>query len=80
MRQHRYSEEQTAEDRAHPDERDRRVARLVALEGGNAVGDRLDPGERDRAGREPAHQSEQSERPDPGGVELEVAAQLRDLA
>ena len=62
MGEDRHAEEQRAEDRRHPRERGRRVLRLVAPERGNAVGDRLDTGERDRARREAAEQDEEAER------------------
>ena len=48
-------------------------------ERGNAVRDRLDTGERDRARREPAQQREQPERPDRRRADPELLAQRHDL-
>ena len=63
VREERHAEEQRAEQHAHPHERGGRVLRLGTAERGHAVGDRLDPGERDRARREALEQQEDAERP-----------------
>ena len=55
-------EEQTAEESAHHQDGRRRVLGLGLAKGGDAVGDRLDTSERDRARREPAQEDEEAER------------------
>ena len=63
VREERHPEEERAEDERHRDERLRRVLRLGLLERRDAVGDGLDAGERDGAGREALQHQEERQRP-----------------
>ena len=58
VREHRDAEEEHAQDDGHPHERGGGVLGLRLLEGGDAVGDRLDAGERGGARREGAEDEE----------------------
>ena len=65
-------EEREPQKHAGPRQGDRGVAGLRLAEGGDAVGDRLDAGQRDRPRREGLHQGVEGDPGDEGAVASEV--------